>query len=435
MDALDLDVNNYSIRDIEQFFKYAPNAKYTASEIEQREAEIREQLLGSGHVNKKMKRDLMEFMKEAKNRLIQAKCPQPKPPSIIPKNHRLDELQYPVAPTSEPGREGNLIVRPDTQFVYTQECDYFPGVINPLKTRIITRYLNVDTRFRKPSPQSSTDFIFQLPMKLTKVVSMQLATFQMPYSFYGYSSVIGNNYMNLSIIYLNEGYDDSEPIQIYKTIIIPDGNYSIYDLIDTINGILSPKNEDGSLVNPSDYFSYIEFSFDIKTFKVTAKRKPMPDGIAGPVLDFIIDQRKNINGDDVYCSDISTKLGWSLGFTQEMYRGSISYTGEIVADIYNIKYIYFIIDDFNNSSNNFFINAFDESIMSPNILARISFQKNDFHLLTERDLNIITEPRKYFGPVDITRLKIKILDDRGRILDLNGADYSFCLSFKVLYDL
>jgi hypothetical protein len=436
MDALDLDVNNYSIRDIERFFKYSPNTKYTAPDIELREAEIREQLLGSGHVDKKMKRDLIEFMKEARNRLIEAKCPQTKSPTLIPKNHTLDHLQYPVAPKSEPGREGNLIVRPDTQFVYTQECDYFPGVMNPLKTRVITRYLNVDTRFRKPSPQSSsTDFTFQLPMKLNKVVSMQLATFQMPYSFYGYSCVIGNNYLNISIIYINDGYDDSEPIQLYKTIIIPDGNYTIDELIATINEILSPKNPDMSLVNPNDYFSYIEFSFDTKTFKVTAKRNPTPPDMGGTMLDFIIDQRKNINGDDVYCSDITYKLGWSLGFTQELYRGSPSYVGEIVADIYNIKYIYFIIDDFNNSSNNHFINAFDESIMSPNILARISFQKNDFHLLTERDLNIITEPRKYFGPVDITRLKIKLLDDRGRFLDLNGADYSFCLSFKVLYDL
>jgi hypothetical protein len=433
MDALDLDINNYSIHDIERFFKYNSNSKYSAVDIELREEEIRDQLLGSGHVNKRMKRDLIEFMKQAKNRLIQAKCPEIKPPTTIPKNQILDEIQYPVAPKSEAGRESNLIVKPSTQFVYTQECDYFPGIMNPLKTRVITRYLNVDTRFRKPSNQVSTDFTFQLPMKLSKVVSMQLVTFQMPYSFYGYSDVIGNNYMNLSIIYLNAGYDDSEPIQIYKTIIIPDGNYTIYQIIDTINGILSPKNPDLSLVDPNDFFSYIEFSFDIKTFKVTVKKNPTPENIT--ILDLIIDQRKNIRGDDVYCSDISTKLGWSLGFTREMYQGSFSYVGEIVADIYNIKYIYFVIDDFNNSSNNHFINAFDESIMSPNILARISFQKSEFHLLTEGELNIITEPRKYFGPVDITRLKIKILDDRGRILDLNGADYSFCLSFKVLYDL
>jgi hypothetical protein len=56
MDQLDLDINNYSIKDIERFFKLKPNSKYTASQIEYKEYEIREQLLQSGHINKKMKR-------------------------------------------------------------------------------------------------------------------------------------------------------------------------------------------------------------------------------------------------------------------------------------------------------------------------------------------------------------------------------------------
>jgi len=433
MDALDLDVNNYSIHDIERFFRYKPNEKCNAADIELREAEIREQLLGSGHVNPKMKRDLMAFMNEAKSRLIQAKCPPAKPATTIPKNHQLDELQYPVAPTSEPGREGNLIVRPETQFVYTQECEYFPGTMNPLKTRVISRHLNVDTRFRKSSPQSSsTDFVFQLPMKLNKVVSMQLATFEMPYSFYRFSSALGNNYMNFGVVYLDSGYDDSEPLEAFKTIVIPDGNYTLDELIDILNSLISPRNPDSSLIDPNDYFSYIEFSLDTHTNKVSIKRNPM---ITGKLLDITIDQRKNSNGVIVISADYTMKLGWQLGFTKEQYRDSPVYTGESVADIYNIKYIYFVVDDFNNSVNNHFINAFDESIMSPNILARISLYKNGFHLLSEGDLNIITEPRKYFGPVDISRLRIRLIDDRGRPLHLNGADYSFCLSFKMLYDL
>lgn len=442
MEALDLDVNNYSIHDIERFFRYAPNSKCDAADIELREAEIREQLLGSGHVNPKMKRDLIAFMTEAKSRLIQAKCPRQKPATTIPKNHRLDELQYPVAPQSEPGREGNLIVRPETPFVYTQECDYFPGIMNPLKTRVITRILNVDTRFRKPSQSgtgtgtgngigagANTDFIFQLPMKLNKVVSMRLSTFEMPYSFYRFSSAIGNNYMNLGVVYYASAYEDTERLEAFKTIVIPDGNYTLPELIATLNSLVSPRNPDNSLVNPDDYFSYIEFSFDERSGKVSAKRNPMTTGI---LLDFTIDQRKNSSGDVVFCADYSMKLGWQLGFTQELYRGSPVYTGEIVADAYNIKYVYFVVDDFHNSANNHFINAFDESILSPNILARITFPKNGFH---DEDLNIISEPRAYFGPVDISRLRIRLLDDRGRTLNMNGADYSFCLTFKMLYDL
>jgi hypothetical protein len=42
--------------------------------------------------------------------------------------------------------------------------------------------------------------------------------------------------------------------------------------------------------------------------------------------------------------------------------------------------------------------------------------------------------RKYFGPVDITRLHIRILDTSGKSLDLN-SNFSFCLIFNVIYDL
>ena len=73
--------------------------------------------------------------------------------------------------------------------------------------------------------------------------------------------------------------------------------------------------------------------------------------------------------------------------------------------------------------------------MSPNILARISIKGSYFSLIMENDFNIITEPRRYFGPVDIQRLRIRLYDERGRILSMNNSNYSFCLDFKMIYDL
>jgi len=69
-------------------------------------------------------------------------------------------------------------------------------------------------------------------------------------------------------------------------------------------------------------------------------------------------------------------------------------------------------------------------VFSPNIIARISIKGNYFSLLMENDLNLISEPREYFGPVDIQKLRIQMYDDHGRILNMNGANYSFCLLFK-----
>jgi hypothetical protein len=93
------------------------------------------------------------------------------------------------------------------------------------------------------------------------------------------------------------------------------------------------------------------------------------------------------------------------------------------------------VDDFNNSANNTFITAFNRSILNPNILARISVKGRYFNMLTEDNLSIVSEPRKYFGPVDIQRLRIRLYDDFGRILDMNNANFSFCLVFTMMYDV
>ena len=37
MENLDLDINNYNIRDLETFFKLKPNSKYSAGDIELKE--------------------------------------------------------------------------------------------------------------------------------------------------------------------------------------------------------------------------------------------------------------------------------------------------------------------------------------------------------------------------------------------------------------
>ena len=35
--------------------------------------------------------------------------------------------------------------------------------------------------------------------------------------------------------------------------------------------------------------------------------------------------------------------------------------------------------------------------------------------------------RRYNGPVDISKLNIKLLDDRGNLLNLNGSDWSLSM--------
>jgi len=437
MEQLDLDINNYNINDLERFFQINPNAKYNEGDIELKEYNIREKLLSSGHIDKRFKRDLIEFLELAKNWLIFVKCRKGDlaKPTTVPSNYKLDTMDTPVSKEVEP-RTNELINREDTQFVHSSNSEFFPGKLNQLNTRILTKSLNIDTRFRDNlySTQSS-DFSIQMPIKFNKVVSMNLSSLELPVSFYGICKEFGNNFLYLQVTYVSFT-DLNVTLTSEKIITIPDGNYNSADLLETVNKLLAPVDQDGTLTQPEDIFSYISLFLDITssgsgTGKVTIR----PFGIRSDLVKSItLDFTKDING-NVDKVDVSTKFGWNLGFIKRKYRGSTSYTADTVIEPANIRYIYLAVDDFANSANNQFVNVFNNSIMSPNILARISIKGSYFSLIMENDFNIITEPRRYFGPVDIQRLRIRLFDERGRVLPMNNSNFSFCLDFKLIYDL
>lgn len=453
MENLDLDIENYNTKDLERFFRINPKKKYSPADIELKEYEIRNLLLKEDvNINKRLKRSLIDFLDKAKNTLILLKCGGDKslqPPSIIPKNWKLDTFQE-NEPPSVPKTNHEIIDRPKTPFVYSNNSDFFPGTINPLNTRIISKCLNIDTRFRDNiySTQSS-DFIVQLPTKYSKVVSMQLTSIEFPISFYGISEYYNNNYIYIDVEHDIFSFDSSgtlysvldgsgnpQVVNTSRVFIIPDGNYDPYDLIDVLNKLLSPRTLDNDLISPDDVFSYVLFLLDVSslisgTGKVTIDIEPyFRDTIHKITVDFTRDKYGNIE-----TVPITSKLGWNLGFIKPIYSGSAKYVAEAIIEPINIRYLFLVLDDYNNNSTNYFESVFKKSLCAPNIIARISLFSKQFNLQTSHDYKYISEPRKYFGPVDIQRLHIRVIDDQGRTVAMNNSNFSFCIELKIVYDL
>jgi len=435
MNSLDLDIRNYSIKEIERFFKIKSNAKYTAGDIELKETQIREQLLNSGHVDKKFKRDLMEFLRLAKDWLIHVRCPERKaPPSTIPKDHQIDPTDN--SPQNEYIRRSDeLIHRTPTQYVYSNPGEFFPGTLNQLNTRVITKCLNIDTRFRNDLHKTnSSDFTLHLPTRFTKVVSMELSAIELPVSFYGISANYGNNYMHLKVIY-NQNTTPETINESEKQFVVPDGNYTANDLIDILNQMLSPISVDGCMEAPNDIFSYIRFTLDMNSCgsgsRLVSLGPCMNDVVS--IKEIQLDFTKGLDGAPDGTS-LYTKLGWNLGFTKGCYFGSDLYTAETNIEP-TTKYVYLAVDDFNNNSNNHFVSAFNQSIFSTDILARVSIKNSSVSSLDKTEYVMVAEPRVYFGPVDIQRLRVRLFDEHGRVLQMNSSNYSFCLTLKTMYDM
>ena len=122
-----------------------------------------------------------------------------------------------------------------------------------------------------------------------------------------------------------------------------------------------------------------------------------------------------------------------FGYRQKKYDYALNYIGEGILDIIGPKYLYLVVDDFNSSSNVNFFSNFEETLLERNILARISLKGFPFSIQAQGDFRAYSEPRYYFGPVDIHKLQVKLIDEYGRIVSLNGMDFSFALSLITIY--
>ena len=333
------------------------------------------------------------------------------------------------------------------------------GIINPLYRRTVRRALNVDTRFR-PSYAStkSTDIQLTLPYKFEKVVGFRVAAVEMPMTYYAISAELGNN--TFRVDWRDTITPDiSEESRRHRDVItIPDGNYetsfestsdaNLATIEVTVNTLLracSSGKDDGLLrlrYTVDRVSGRSIFAQDISA----AGWSPIPFTVT-----FNVDR----SGNTVDNAALPTFLGWSMGFRAAAYNregvgsGAFAATGttamslisEGVCSIRGPRYAFIAIDDYNNNVNNYFISAYKDSVSSPNVVARLNLnsmqQSGQVYCIGQDDgvsgqLDFRT--RVYFGPVDIQKMRITVLDEFGRILNLNHMDWSMAIVFECMYE-
>jgi hypothetical protein len=314
----------------------------------------------------------------------------------------------------EEANEHMIQIKKEQPYITSFPTEYLPGIINPIRKRTNKKILNIDTRFRENYYASSaSNFNITLPITLNNVLSMQLNTIELPVTFFGVSKNYGNNFLNITI----NG--------VSNVVIIPDGNYTYNTIAQVINNALD-------LLGPN--FAAIEFMINASNGTGSGRMMVGLDGSI-PVINFELNFQADISGIEDKNTPLPLKLGWMLGFRNGIYINNSNYVSEGIVDVSGPRYFFLAIDDYNNSVNNNFFSAFNSSILNKNILAKICLQAQSFNILFENNLSLITTPREYFGPVNIQNLNIQLLDEYGRVIDLNNMDYSFCLTFTTAYDI
>jgi len=332
---------------------------------------------------------------------------------------------------------------------------------------IVEKVLIIDTKYRDNYvTETSTNFNVKLPNVVKNVISIQLSDIEFPNTWYPFDESQGNTFFHIK---------DSTKSEWIR-IDISSQSYYFQDLFDSMNtSLIDISNNNSSdvdnIVSDETYnsFEFIKTSLNIDFGNASGTAsgngtvsfssvdeytdsdaatliRDDYDGTSGspavPYINYDLDFFSDDPNSFIYSGDdygrCSRYLGWNLGFrniSPMYYSNKQNYTSESTIDMGGPRYLYLIIDDHNKYMNSSFI-PFSKNMSAIkdtlNIFSRISLQGAAFSLYNSNSFSVYSDIRKYNGLVDLSRLTIKLIDEYGTPLNLNGNDFSFSIKINTV---
>lgn len=425
--SFNLDINTYTSKELEEILGLVQ--PFSKKDINQKASQLMSNIESDITIAPDLKKNTVDFIKKVQDKLIKQSntvasvVSVPMDPGAEP---ILDQQKYTPVELEVGGGNHDLIIRKNIPYTNSFPSEYYPGALNPIERRTIRKLLNIDTRFRDNYLQTtSSNCSLNLPISIT-VLNMQLTSIEIPNSYYVISRQYGNNYFSITA-----GHEKI----IY---VIPDGNYRNQDLVDYLNNYAT-NNGYTDLTNPLLY--YITFNVNIIGQDGSGSGQfviGISPSYGGAIFNFKVSFEEDINGNEDNTTPIIMKLGWLLGFREGTYINNCTYVSEGIIDLYGPRYLFLAINDYTKNVNGAFYSAYQENYLSKNILARISIPNtasSHFNINNWNNMNVISYPRQYFGPINLFKMGIQLLNEYGIPIDLNNMDFSFCLSFDCPYNI
>jgi len=410
--SFDLNINNYTKPELIEMFGLPPN--YDNNLLEIKETKMKENIANNKQITTDVKQSTINFLTQAKTILLGDVQMQKPDPELMKKFSSLYNFDYSLKPVKTID-EGDHIIQDRGKVPWARSVprEFVPGTINPLARTTIRKIINVDTRFRENYfTTSATNFNLTLPAPMNNVVKMDLASIELPMSF----SIITKQYDNNFFMVTANG--------VSKMVFLDDGNYTWDGIQLAINTALDLLGGD---------FQYINFFMKQLSGNGSAQMMVGLDGTQPNPIEFELNFQTDRYGNEDHNTPLPLKLGWLLGFRNGAYTNNQNYVSEGMVDMSGPRYVYLVVNDFNNNMDDSFVGLFNSSILEKNILAKITLPNAVFTVYSERNFNLTAVPRTYFGPVNIYNLQIQLLDEFGRIVNINNMDFSFSLNLTIDY--
>lgn len=449
MSFINLNIDEYRIQDLEAFFTL-PTKNYDIQDVVHKKKSMCAAADRDPSLTASTRANLHAFLDQALARIIQHLQPigSGKPVTALPRNTLTGDNGHFII--NNPARDGIKNYDPSSKTgINLDDNGAPPGTMNPLKVNTIKRAVNIDTRFR-PNYYStkSSDLQINLPTKVERAVSMRLASIEIPMSFYAISSELGNNVFK--VVWNWGGVVDASS----ALITISDGNYDIGLSDKTKAARLESEINARLAATEAGVATAGKLNLRFEVNPITGKSRFYQDASATLVIPFKIYFNTASNGAILSVSEnpqpFQMTLGWMLGYRAMNNLNGLYSSGTVngftnsilsegICNVQGIRYIYVSIDDFVNSSNNYFTAAFASSVMAPNIITRINVAElaqdvTVFHYAQQEGYSTeLDRSRNYFGPVDIQKMRVTLYDEYGRIVNLNHMDWSMELMFECIY--
>jgi hypothetical protein len=302
--------------------------------------------------------------------------------------------------------------------------------------------------------EPNNDFTINLSRNFS-IIRMSVDTFAFLNTVYTFSS---KKSTSVCLSVNNFFYIKCNDNGYLKKITIPDGTYNAVELFSYLREYFKSDLSPHCLKHLYVGYSTITGKFFFWTSNENKKKYTIYFGRT--------DETQDLN------CDLEQNAGWYMGFKRATYHlqsftkdqpnleefimlqnslptyeGNSDYgnfdnikykiEAESIYNPHHQKVLFLVVDDFNNNTNNVHISAYNGECIHDNILAKINIFPSDSTNFSRELMwaSIEYYSREYYGPVDVKRLRIKLVDELGNTVNVNENDYSLTLKFDSLYNI
>ncbi len=319
---------------------------------------------------------------------------------------------------------------PEAATVSSNIDNYARGLVNPLQRETVNNILIINSKFRTDKQSTSTDFSVLLTEPMNNVISLKMASLELMNSYYSISDSLKTNIFTIQTYKINTSTNAITDVYI-KEIQLSEGGYNSDILVTTFNTMFTA---DPSLNMITTQYNQIKGR--IYFFINPVLPVPPPAGKQYAFnLSFTLPSDK--------ARPLFLNFGWLLGYQKAEYIFSkdyitaatttqeIGFNPESPLDLTGTKFFLLEVTDYNNNSpavlkynttDGYWFNIKD-------VLAKIPNVSPAYSVIFEDSSDRVFKTRNYFGPVKLQKLRIRLLDENGRVINLNGSE--LVISFEV----